>query len=306
MRNAKRFWLVNGLVLAAFAALGLRAVEEPKNDFRFAVIGDRTGGAQPQIYGRVWREVDLLHPDFVLNVGDTIQGGDDATAAQEWKELRPIWARYNHYPLYFTVGNHDVWSDVSKQLYQQEAGRPTHYSFDYESAHFTVLDTAGERDDPYRGRLSPQQMEFLAADLEANKDKDPKFVLFHHPFWIAELESEDSASALHELAKKYGVDHVISGHGHKFVRRVRDGIVYMEVGSSGGQMIGGLVRGEGFKDGRFYHWVWAHVKNGKVSFTVKEIDGAMGAGRMFPAEDWDENGPSFDVGDPAITYKPET
>ena len=60
-RNAR---IANILVAAAFATLALNAVDEPKNDFRFAILGDRTGGAQPQVYGRVWREVDLLHPDL--------------------------------------------------------------------------------------------------------------------------------------------------------------------------------------------------------------------------------------------------
>ena len=299
MRTRHR-WLVSLLVLGAFALLALHAVDQPKNNFRFAVIGDRTGGAQPQIYGRVWREVDLLHPDFVLNVGDTIQGREDATALDQWKELRPIWARYNHYPLYFTPGNHDVWSKYSRQLFERESGSKSHYSFDFQDAHFTVLDTAIPRD------LNKEQIEFLKQDLEANRDKGPKFVIFHHPFWIARFEAEDDEFQFHETMRKYGVDYVISGHGHKFVRMVRDGIVYMEVGSSGGQMIGGLTRGEGFRDGRFYHWVWAHVKDGKVSFTVKEIGGMMGEGRIFPAKDWDERGPKFDIADPALTYKPET
>jgi hypothetical protein len=85
---------------------------------------------------------------------------------------------------------------------------------------------------------------------------------------------------------------------------VRDGIVYLEVGSSGGTIQGGLKRGEGFAQGWFYHHVWARVKGSKVDFTVKEIDGPQGRGRMFRAEDWDENGPCFDVSDPAITEKP--
>lgn len=300
MRTPSKIWLVHGLLIAGFAALGLQALDEPKNNFRFAIIGDRTGGAQPQIYGRVWREVDLLHPDFVLNVGDTIQGGDDAEASAEWRSMRPIWERYKHYPLYFTPGNHDVWSDASRRLYEQESGRPSHYSFDYEDAHITVLDTARSR------TLLPEEMEFLRADLEANKDKGPKVIVFHHPYWIPLIDEGDRGFELHRLAKEYGVSHILSGHGHRFVRRVHDGVVYMEVGSSGGQMTGGLIRGEGFADGRFYHWVWAHVKGGKISFTVKEIGGQMGSGRMFKAEEWTEDGPQFNVADPALTEKPTT
>ena len=80
----------------------------------------------------------------------------------------------------------------------------------------------------------------------------------------------------------------------------------MEVGSSGGTMRGKLVRGEGFREGCFYHHVWATVEGGRVSFSVREIDGQYGQGRMFDAADWNEDGPQFDTGDPAISKHPET
>jgi len=294
-------WLPAVLVVFLFGGLVVtRALTEPKNDFRFSILGDRTGGAQPQIYGRVWREVDMLHPDFVINVGDTIQGGKDATAPTEWQELRPLWQRYNHYPLYFTPGNHDVFSDTSRALYEKETGRPSFYSFNYQDAHFTVLDNSRTSD------LSADQIEFLEKDLAAHKDKNPKFVFFHKPYWIALLKLGSGEFPLHQVAKKYGVQHIISGHGHQFVRIVRDGIAYMEVGSSGGTMQRALEQGHGFKEGRFYHHVWGRVKGSKVELTIKELDGAKGAGRIFKAEEWDENGPQFDVGDPAITEKPTT
>lgn len=294
-------WLPAVLVVFLFGGLVVtRALTEPKNDFRFSILGDRTGGAQPQIYGRVWREVDMLHPDFVINVGDTIQGGKDATAPTEWQELRPLWQRYSHYPLYFTPGNHDVFSDTSRALYEKETGRPSFYSFNYQDAHFTVLDNSRTSD------LSADQIEFLEKDLAAHKDKNPKFVFFHKPYWIALLKLGSGEFPLHQVAKKYGVQHIISGHGHQFVRMVRDGIAYMEVGSSGGTMQRALEQGHGFKEGRFYHHVWGRVKGSKVELTIKELDGAKGAGRIFKADEWDENGPQFDVGDPAITEKPTT
>jgi predicted phosphodiesterase len=294
-------WLPAVVVVFLFGGLVVtRALTEPKNDFRFSILGDRTGGAQPQIYGRVWREVDMLHPDFVINVGDTIQGGKDATAPTEWQELRPLWQRYNHYPLYFTPGNHDVFSDTSRALYEKETGRPSFYSFNYQDAHFTVLDNSRTSD------LSADQIEFLEKDLAAHKDRNPKFVFFHKPYWIALLKLGSGEFPLHQVAKKYGVQHIISGHGHQFVRMVRDGIAYMEVGSSGGTMQRALEQGHGFKEGRFYHHVWGRVKGSKVELTIKELDGAKGAGRIFKADEWDENGPQFDVGDPAITEKPTT
>lgn len=287
-------------VLLLSAGFAIRGFTESPNDFHFALIGDRTGSAEPQIFGRVWNEVDLLHPDFVLNVGDTIQGGNDATAEQQWTELRPVWQKYKHYPLYFTPGNHDIWSTASRQLYERESGRAPYYSFNFQQMHFTVLDNSRTPD------LNPEQLQFLEDDLKANAGRHPKLVVFHRPFWIQALRQSETAVPLHELVKKYRVDHVISGHGHQFVRMVRDGVAYMEVGSSGGTMRGKLLRGDGFTQGAFYHFVWAHVTGNQVRFAVKELSAPMGQGRMFRADDWNENGPQFDSGDPALKERPTT
>ena len=301
MPRHNRSWAAAPLAAVLFAApFVIRAFTEPKNDFHFSLLGDRTGGAEPQVFGRVWREIDLLHPDFVLTVGDAIEGHDDEIAAQEWRDLRPVWQRYKHYPIYFTAGNHDVWNELSRKLYEQETRRPLQYSFDYQEMHFTVLDNSRTAE------LSAEQLQFLEDDLNRNASRRPKLVVFHKPYWIAALEKHGTNFPLHRIAKKYGVEHIVSGHGHRFVRMVREGIAYMEVGSSGGTMRGKLVRGEGFAQGCFYHHVWARVKGSKIEFTVKEIDGPMGQGRMFSADDWDEKGPKFDTGDPALSEKPAT
>jgi hypothetical protein len=292
--------LVFASMAAALALRGLIGQPAPNNDFHFSILGDRTGGATPQVYGRVWREVSLLHPDFVINVGDTIQGGVDTQAEREWLDVARVWNRYRGFKQYFTPGNHDIWSDASEKIYIAQTGFQPAYSFDYQDAHFTILDNSRERE------LDARQIAFLEKDLEANRHKHPKFVFFHRPFWIARFKQGDTSFPLHQLAVKHGVTYVISGHGHEFVHMKRDGIGYMEVGSSGGTIQGHLRRGEGFRQGNFYHHIWARVKGGQVWLTVKEIDGMMGQGRMFRAEDWDENGPKFETGDPAIHDNPET
>ncbi|MEO7653428.1 MAG: metallophosphoesterase [Bryobacteraceae bacterium] len=301
MSTRDRRWIVTICILVLFGGvIGIRALTEPKNDFRFSIMGDRTGGPTPEIYGRVWREIDLLHPDFVINVGDTIQGGKDDVAQSQWDDLRPVWERYKHYPLYFTPGNHDIFSEQSREIYNKETGRPGFYSFNYQEAHFTVLDNSRTTE------LTEAQIQFLEADLKANRDRRPKFIFFHKPYWIAYLKLKTSAFPLHQLARQYGVDHVVSGHGHQFVRMVRDDITYMEVGSSGGSIKRGLERGEGFAQGWFYHHVWGRVKGSKVEMSVKELDGPVGKGRMFRAEEWDETGPKFTSEDPAKSDKPKT
>jgi 3',5'-cyclic AMP phosphodiesterase CpdA len=259
------------LGLAGFAARS--ASTESTNDFRFSILGDRTGDAEPQVYESVWRDVSALHPDFVINVGDTIQGGNDATAESEWRALRPLWDR-SKLPQFFTPGNHDIWSDISRRIYEKETGHPAFYGFNYQDAHFTVLDNSQTEN------LSSQQMEFLERDLQQNKARDPKFVLFHKPFWLIPIKFQSSQFPFHQLIQRYGVRYVISGHGHQYVRGVQDGIVYLEAGSSGGKL-----KGQGFAEGWFFGQILARVTAAKVEMTVKEVGEPLGKGRTFPAEE---------------------
>ena len=158
----------------------------PHNDFGCLTIlaQDQVSGLQVLSPAGAWLDVPVVPGAFVVNVGDTIQGRDDKTAVDQWKELRPIWARYQHYPLYFTPGNHDVWSSYSREVFEKESRGKSHYSFDYEDAHFVVLDTAIPKE------VTKEQLDFLKKDLEENKDADPKFIVFHHPEWIGKLEIE--------------------------------------------------------------------------------------------------------------------
>jgi 3',5'-cyclic AMP phosphodiesterase CpdA len=278
----------------------IRGGAEPKNNFHFSILGDRTGGATPEVYGRVWREISLLHPDFVINVGDSIEGHNDVAAEQEWRTVASIWRRYSEYPFYCVPGNHDIWNESSRALYEKVTGRQTFYSFNWQDAHFTILDNSRTPE------LSDQQLQFLEKDLSANRMRKPKFVFFHRPYWIVPLKLASGEFRLHRLARKYGVDYVISGHGHQFLRLVRDKIVYMEVGSSGARIAANLTSDDNFAQGRFYHHVWCRVRGAMVQCTIKELDGSRGKGRMFPAEEWLDNGPTFDPADPAGKDRPET
>ncbi len=234
---------------------------EPNNDFRFAIVGDRTGAAIKGIYERIWRQIGEFQPDFAINVGDTIEGGKDDRAEEEWRELRPIWSRYG-FPFYFTPGNHDIWSERSLQIYEKETGHKSYYSFNFQNAHFTILDNSRTLE------LGDDQLKFLEEDLMANQDRSPKFIFFHKPYWIAFLKLGSGDFPLHQMARKYGVGYIVSGHAHQFMRMTRDGIVYMAVGSSGGAL-----KGEGFSQGHFHHHVRVVVKRTKVELAVKDLEG---------------------------------
>ena len=259
------------LFAAVLVAGCLAIADSPRNDFHFAILGDRTGDAQPGVYEQVWREVDAEHPDFVINVGDTIQGGNDATAESEWTTLRPLWARLRG-RMYFTPGNHDIWSEASRGIYQQKTGRPAFYSFNFQNAHFTVLDNSEAGD--LSLILDDRQMQFLARDLAENRERDPKFIFFHKPFWLIPVKFQSSQFPFHQLISKYGVRYVVSGHGHEYVGAMQDGVGYLEAPSSGGKL-----KGQGFAQGWFYGHLVVTVKGSSVTITAKEIGEPLGQGR---------------------------
>ncbi len=269
-RRIRAAWAIALLVAAACTAV--IGAAESANDFHFAILGDRTGEVQTGVYEEVWREIDQRHPDFVINAGDVIQGGNDATADSEWQQARALWRRYK-YTLFFTPGNHDIWSPASEKLYEKYTGHPAFYSFNYQQAHFTILDNSRTEN------LSDDQMNFLERDLEQNRSRAPKFVFFHRPtVWLIPLKFQSGDFGLHQMARKYGVTAVISGHTHQFARIDRDSIVYLSVPSSGGHLRA-ADNGAAFADGWFYGFVWASVAGSKVDFTIQEIAGPRGSGR---------------------------
>src|SRR5271168_4512101 len=101
--------IIGPLALAIAFAL---AAQSPDR-FRFVILGDRTGETVPGIYEKVQAEATAEKPAFVVSVGDTIQGLNDATAESEWQQV----PKFKAIPLYLAPGNHDVWSEASEKLF---------------------------------------------------------------------------------------------------------------------------------------------------------------------------------------------
>src|SRR5262245_30719135 len=60
-------------------------------DFRFAIVSDRTGGHRENVFARTIEKLNLLQPEFVLSVGDLIEGGKASAPDQyvtQWKEFQ--------------------------------------------------------------------------------------------------------------------------------------------------------------------------------------------------------------------------
>ena len=258
-------------ILALACLLSLLVAAPPDQTFRFVLLGDRTGEAQPGVYERIWRQIAAEHPAFVVSVGDTIQGLDDAAAEGEWRQIRATLQPYQRIPLYLTPGNHDVWSPLSQKLFEQYSRHALHYSFDYAQAHFTILDNS--RSD----LLSVKEMSFRESDLAAHTHQPVKFIVSHRPSWLVDVAFKNTGSALYRLARKYGVRYVVAGHIHEMLHMDLDGVSYVSLPSAGGHL---RLSGR-YEDGWFFGHTLADVRGSEVRFKIREIDG-----RVTSLNDW--------------------
>jgi 3',5'-cyclic-AMP phosphodiesterase len=262
--------------LLLIAGGGVVAYTSSSDEFHFVILGDRTGGAVPGVYEEAWRQANRNHPDFVISVGDTIEGGDDLTLDAQWQQIVHILAPYRRYRLFLTPGNHDVWSVASAQAFEKYSKRPLHYSFDYRQAHFTVLDNS--RSDT----MPAEELAYLQKDLQIHQKKPIKFILSHRPSWILQVVLGNPDFPLHRLAKRYGVKYVIAGHVHEMLHFEVDGITYLSIASSGGHLRGS----KRYEDGWFFQHTLVTVRDASVNFKIKELGPPFGHSRVTQAADW--------------------
>lgn len=125
----------------------------PGNDagvIRFAVIGDRTGLARPGVFEQAVKQADMLRPEFLINVGDLVEGytQDTAEVAREWGHIEQA-VNAMQTPFFYVVGNHDMGNQQMLDYWRGRRGNPW-YAFEWKGALFLVLDT----EDPPRD-MSP-------------------------------------------------------------------------------------------------------------------------------------------------------
>jgi len=266
--------------VAVFTALLLAAAAQEPDSFRFVVLGDRTGEAQPGVYERVWKDAAAEGPAFVVGVGDTIQGWNDETADAEWQQAEKILSSWKRFPLYLAPGNHDIWSALSEKVFQKYSGHAPHYSFDYRQAHFTVLDNS--RSD----QLSATELTFLENDLMAHNEQPLKFIVSHRPSWLLNAVVGDPNFRLHQIAKKYGAGYVIAGHVHEMLHAELEGVDYISMVSSGGHL-----RSSGkYEDGWFFGYAVVDVNGKGTEFRIRELGAPYGQERSTALKDWGKAG----------------
>src|SRR5262245_9609259 len=84
--------------------------------FRFAIVTDRTGGPRAGVFERAVEQLNILQPEFVVSVGDLIQGGtEDLTKInKQWQEFNGMISKLQM-PFFYVAGNHDLGNKLMDQ-----------------------------------------------------------------------------------------------------------------------------------------------------------------------------------------------
>jgi calcineurin-like phosphoesterase family protein len=110
-------------------------------DFSFAVVGDRCGITTPGIFEKGMEIVQELKPDFVLSVGDLIEGywNSEEEAHEEWDYIDHLLKKIN-LPFFSVIGNHDYGNETMAKVWRERKGFD-YYAFRYHDALFLFLNT---------------------------------------------------------------------------------------------------------------------------------------------------------------------
>lgn len=239
-------------------------------EFQFLIMGDRTGGANQQgTFKLAINQINLLQPEFVINVGDLIEGYSDEKAElnAEWDEIDAILNTLDM-PFFRTPGNHDIANRVAQQVWKDRYGA-TYYHFIYKDNLFVVLDSEDppreapegmkekielynrlQIEDPAKAQamldefmsdeavvaalaknveFSTEQISFLKKVLEENNGVSWTILFMHEPCW------ENPSKSFKEITKLLnGRKHTFfAGHLHYYDYDNIDGVEHITMGPAG-------------------------------------------------------------------------
>lgn len=231
----------------------------------FAVVSDTQGN--PEVWGKIAELMYAERPSFIVHAGDLVSHG---LKKDEWVDefFRPANNLLRYYPLYTTLGNHEM---NSRYYYQYlnypkppSSGIRTSEGLDGDESFifregFDIMPVVRKGNALFifvntNKDLLPGSPQYrkLEKTLASSGDRW-KIIVQHHPVYVSfrdtgymkSPEGDKNVAHLRELYEDYGVDLVLNGHVHHYERTepvYRDqidrakGVVYVTAGGGGGSL----------------------------------------------------------------------
>lgn len=115
--------------------------ESAGKESRFVVLGDRCGIAIPGVFEKALELTKQLNPDFILSVGDLIEGywANEEDAHAEWLQMEGL-IETLELPFFFTPGNHDYGNEVMVKVWRARKGFE-YYAFRYNNNLYVIINS---------------------------------------------------------------------------------------------------------------------------------------------------------------------
>ncbi len=249
-------------------------------EFSFAIIPDRAGGERKGIFPKAIERANLLRPEFIICVGDLIQGMMNKNyqthdhLREQWKELRQF-TESSEAPFFYLVGNHDIArtrpnfpraNETSREVWKENFGAQTYYSFIYKNVLFLCLNHMEGRDGrtPQTG-MTTEQVNWATDTIQKHPEVNWTFIFIHAPgAWTTSgFGKIEKALADRDYT-------VFSGDWHYYVKFQRRGKNYYTLATAGG-----VSELKGVPYGEFDHITWVTMtRKGPVIANIL-IDGIL-------------------------------
>jgi hypothetical protein len=232
--------------------------------FRFVVIGDLTGGEEPGVFDAAMERLNELAPDFVVSVGDLIEGYtyDRNEILKQWDVFNKSVAKLEM-PFFYAAGNHDLTNEMMKEVWHEKYGK-AFYSFKAGKALFLVLNVY----DLENKGFSENQISYFETTLKNHPLNEPVFVVLHDPFWnLTRLEGYNELKTM--LNQRNAI--WFCGHEHRYLHREFNGQPHY--------MLAGFASGSYLESdpslGVFHNFLHVSVDETKVRIANMELEGLL-------------------------------
>jgi predicted phosphodiesterase len=241
-----------------------KAFDDSDTGFMFAVHSDLTGGERDDIYAVAIEQLNLLRPEFIINVGDLIEGdSDESVVDRQWDSFDER-ANRARAPVFYVAGNHDRTGEMMQRVWDRRLGQG-YYHFRYKDTLFLVLDTEDNTKErtreiqamreyalqfaandewdkfgatPYAnmpenrgGNITEAQSRYMIDAINEHDDVRHTFLFMHKAPWLREDLTTFTAIEDALADRPYTVFH---GHVHAYQHQERKGRDYIRLATTGG------------------------------------------------------------------------
>jgi 3',5'-cyclic-AMP phosphodiesterase len=227
-------WTLAGGTLTS-EAFGQEQMREAKGELHFVQISDSHMGfnkpANADVTATLQATIDKINglpqqPDFIIYTGYLSHTSKPA----EFDTLDQVLKGAKTQQAFFDPGEHDTSIDDGNmylERYGKQAKGRGWYSFNHKDVHFVGLSNVAALEGI--GKLGPEQIQWLEADLKSQPASRPVVVFAHIPLWSVYPDwgwgTEDSAQALGYL-KRFGSVTVPNGHIHQVMQKVEGNVTF--------------------------------------------------------------------------------